>query len=191
MNIWFTADEHYDHENARTGWGRPELARPFSSREEMQEALVARHNAVARAGDVTYHLGDMFWRTMSPDDAVAVVRRLNGAHCYVMGNHEELMHSLLVRSQFRQVEVRTELRLRHATYNKGVEPAALHLVLDHYAGRAWNGSSRGSWQLHSHSHGALPDIGLMQMDVSVDCNNFAPVSLDQVVEHMRKKGASK
>lgn len=176
--IWFTSDEHYGHENARLGWGRPEQVRPFSSLTDMRETLIANHNAVVGRRDVVWHLGDMFWRTLAAVDAAAIASRLNGRHHYVLGNHEEVMTSepgSVVRARFSEIGQRAELRL----------PALKRpVVLDHYAGRVWNGSHRGSWQLHGHSHGLLPDAGLRQMDVGVDCNGFAPVSLERVRKFM-------
>jgi len=53
--------------------------------------------------------------------------------------------------------------------------------------RVWNKSFHGSWQLFGHSHGLLPDIGLMQMDVGVDSNNYAPISINMVTEIMEAK----
>jgi calcineurin-like phosphoesterase family protein len=184
MNIFFTADEHHGHESARAGWGDPAKARPFASLDDMTEGLIGRHNAV-------FHLGDMFWRTLDPARAHRILSRLNGAHYYVWGNHEEVMRSSpYLRALFTGICERRELRLRSdlpALRADEFRPMAAELlvVLDHYAGRVWNGAHRGSWQLHGHSHGSLPDLGLLQMDVGVDCNGFAPVSLERVAEYMR------
>lgn len=210
MNIFFTSDEHYGHENARTGWPRDcvdpttgvttrvpvSMPRPFSSLEEMKEVLIERNNAIVRKGDEVWHLGDMFWRTLSPVDAQEILIRLAGKHCYILGNHEELMQEhepyRNVRKRFQEVSQRADLHLptslfRHSATDPVSKKSSQHIVLDHYAGRVWNGSHRGSWQLHGHSHGQLSDAGLLQMDVGVDCNGFAPVSLEQVRAFMNAK----
>jgi len=196
VKVFFTADEHYGHENARTGWGDPAKARPFVSLENMREELIARHNAVVGKGDEVWHLGDMFWRTLSGLDAAEIVLRLNGKHCYVLGNHEERMRNVNKYSYpyrcFQEVNERWQMHLpssllTHSASEPASKPAHRLIILDHYAGRVWAGSHRGSWQLHGHSHGMLCDIGLLQMDVGVDCNNFAPVSLEQVSAFMRKR----
>jgi calcineurin-like phosphoesterase family protein len=41
--------------------------------------------------------------------------------------------------------------------------------------------------LYGHSHGELPENDSLSFDVGVDCNNYAPVSLDEVNERMEKK----
>lgn len=52
--------------------------------------------------------------------------------------------------------------------------------------KVWVRSHYNSFQLYGHSHGNLPTEG-KQYDVGVDNNNFFPVSLDKIIEIMRKK----
>jgi len=201
--IWFTADEHYGHENARTGWpdrvtGTPSATpRPFGSQKDMIDGLIAAHNAVVKDGDDVWHIGDMFWRTLTTRQCIDIVKRLNGRHWYVRGNHEEAMEPEYgVRQLFGAVYERKELRFASSELMawKAGEPrpkkAEQLVVLDHYAGRVWNGCHRGSWQLFGHSHGVLSNVGLRQMDVGVDANGFAPVSLEKVAEFMRVRPAT-
>lgn len=69
--------------------------------------------------------------------------------------------------------------------NNGV---AQRIVLCHYAMRVWDQSHYGTWHLHGHSHGTLPDIKeMLSCDVGVDCWNFTPVSMEQLNAHMAKK----
>lgn len=176
---FFTADEHHGHENAMLGWGRVEKARPWTSLDGMTEGLIERHNDVVKDGDTVWHLGDMFWRTLGYDKAEYIMSRLNGAHRYVKGNHEELLESnAFIARLFESVEERVFLR----------PISQKRIVLDHYAGRVWRDSHKGSIQLYGHSHGELayaPD--LLSMDVGVDANDFTPVSLDTVYALMERK----
>jgi len=63
----------------------------------------------------------------------------------------------------------------------------LPVVLCHYAMRTWDRSHYGSYHLYGHSHGKLERHG-WSMDVGVDCFDFYPVSLRQVIEELNKKG---
>lgn len=186
-DVFFTADEHYGHKNIRTGWDGKEgsvAPRPFASLEEMTEGLIERNNAVVKPGDLVYHLGDMFWRTFSPLDALYVMNSLNGNHYYIRGNHEEAL-DINETLKWKFVWIRERAKI-----NPVGGPAA-GIVLDHYAGRVWNGSHKGSWQLYGHSHGQLPESPqLLSFDVGVDCNNYTPVSLEQARAHMALKGLS-
>ncbi len=81
MYTWVTSDQHYGH-------GRIiELCqRPFSSVEEMNEALIENHNRIVRPGDIVWHLGDFsFLRLEASRELLA---RLNGEHHLVLGNHD-------------------------------------------------------------------------------------------------------
>lgn len=54
--IYFTADTHFGHENVIRFCDRP-----FSSANEMDEAMIANWNARVRGNDTVYILGDMFF----------------------------------------------------------------------------------------------------------------------------------
>lgn len=185
MNNFFTADEHHFHENARVGWGNPNKARPFESCRDMKEGLIARHNEVVRPGDNVYHIGDMFWKHCRITDAYDIMDRLNGNHFYLLGNHEEVMESdEYLRQKFGWVQTRAHI------FPKGGPRAGI--ALDHYAGWVWDRAHHGAWQLYGHSHGGLDNDPALRkklsVDVGVDSWNYYPVSLEQIVEVMRKKG---
>lgn len=181
-DTFFTSDEHYGHRNALIGWGNEKAARPFDSLEDMTEGLIDRHNAVVKRGDKTYHIGDMFWRTFGLGNAVNVMRRLNGQHFYIWGNHEELMQdkeSEALRNHFVWLRERSKIRPDDTLAPHGI-------ILDHFAGRVWDGSHKGTFQLFGHSHGALDTYEhyLLSFDVGVDSNNYTPVSLEDVAQRM-------
>ena len=175
----FTADEHDGHRNIIKY-----CKRPFADIREQRCELIRRHNEVVADGDTVYHLGDMFWRFRKPHEVHAYLEALNGKHFYVLGNHEEA-----IRNYFNHCPVSPFFGcLYERMYLKaGFTGTPGGIVLDHYAGRVWQNSAHGSWQLFGHSHAMLPDIGLLQMDVGVDAHNFYPVSLNQVKEVMSKK----
>lgn len=175
MSIWFTADEHYGHQNIIKFCDRP-----FLDLAEMREVLIRRHNMVVQPGDIVHHIGDMFWRTLTISEARDIVMRLNGHHFYVLGNHEELMEYPELRGRFHHVAER-----RHIFPEEGPEKG---IVLDHYAGQVWHHSDKGSWQLYGHTHAELPDQDqYLSMDVGVDANDFYPVPLWQVKDRMAEK----
>ena len=60
------------------------------------------------------------------------------------------------------------------------------ITVCHYAMRVWNKSHFGAWQIYAHSHGELPPIGL-QYDCGVDCNDFCPVSFEELKIIMSNK----
>jgi calcineurin-like phosphoesterase family protein len=175
QGIFFTSDQHYGHANVIRF-----CKRPFSDVEEMTEELIKRHNEVVKPGDLVYHLGDMFWRSLTPEQAVSIRLRLTGQHYYINGNHEERMDQEAMKKLFIW---RKDLAQIHPS-------GYPHVVLCHYAMRVWNGSHRGDYSLYGHSHGELPENDSLSFDVGVDSWNYYPVSLEQVAEKMRAKEES-
>lgn len=186
--IFVTSDEHFEHANVINF-----CHRPFANVDEMREKLIHRHNSRVKAGDLVYHLGDMFWKTCSEAQALDIMNRLNGNHYYINGNHEEVMQkSPKLRGRF--VWVKDISRL-HSTSDADGKPFTPRIVLFHYAMMVWEGSHRGDWQLYGHSHGELskgvPDAAvaarLNSFDVGVDCWDYYPISIHEVKREIERK----
>jgi len=180
VGIYFTSDEHDGHRNIIKYCNRP-----FANIIEMREEMIRRHNSVVGVHDIVYHLGDMFWKFRKPHEVYDYLKQLNGKHNYILGNHEEALRDFLNTSPnapfFECLYERMYLRADFTNTPAGI-------ILDRYAGRVWQNSSHGSYQLYGHSHAGLPDVeGLLQMDVGVDSHDFYPVSLDQVRDTMLRK----
>ena len=78
--IYFTADTHFGHENVIRFCDRP-----FSSANEMDEAMIANWNARVKGDDTVYVLGDMFFRSTN---AETILQRLKGKKRLIVGNHD-------------------------------------------------------------------------------------------------------
>lgn len=175
--IWFTSDEHYGHQNIINF-----CKRPFASVEEMTETLIERHNQRVKAGDLVYHLGDMFWRKLGIEKAREIRGRLNGKqHYYIWGNHEELMEG---NADLRNTFVWCK---DIARVFPGGGDRFPKIVLCHYAMRVWRGSHNGDWHLYGHSHAGLPENASLSFDCGVDARNFFPMSVEEVATEMQAK----
>lgn len=166
--IFFTSDEHYGHASIIQF-----CHRPFSNVEEMTEGLIANHNAVVGLNDVTYHLGDLFWRRVSIPEANQIMDRLNGKHYLILGNHDEVAKRVAGRFEW----VR-ECSLLHTP---------TRVWLSHYAHRSWPDSHKFSYHVYGHTHGVLPDYRY-STDVGVDSKNYRPFSYDELSAYMAAKG---
>ena len=81
--IFLTSDTHFNHLNILRYESE---TRPFSSIEEMNEAIIANWNSVVSPEDTVYHLGDFF---MGRYDAIEdILDRLNGTIKLIRGNHD-------------------------------------------------------------------------------------------------------
>lgn len=158
---FFTADEHYGHENIIKYCNRP-----FINVEDMDIALIHRHNEVIGSSDVVVHAGDFTMKHES--EAHKYIRELNGHHIFLKGSHDYwLGRDFKMQIWEEQIE-------------------GHFVVVCHYAMRTWARSHHNSWQLYGHSHGKLSPIG-KQLDIGVDSNNFTPLSFEKVEAFMSLK----
>jgi calcineurin-like phosphoesterase family protein len=181
MNLFFTADEHYGHDNYNGGIISM-CNRPYANLDEMREDFIARHNAKVLPGmkdAVTVHLGDMFWRKLSTDECAGIVYRLNGGHVYINGNHEEVFN--------RSDSNRLRVMFQDIAEVKLLKVGKTLVWLSHYAHRVWPKSHNGSYHVYGHTHGVLPGHR-RSMDVGVDANGYAPVSFDELDVRMKALG---
>lgn len=81
--FFFTADEHYDHAKILEYCDRP-----FKDVEEMNEALIAKHNLVVNPRDITVHAGDFGWFKKKAD-AQKIIKRLHGNHIFIKGDIDD------------------------------------------------------------------------------------------------------
>jgi len=161
MSVLFASDFHFDHKNVIEYCNRP-----FSSVEEMNEAMIANWNKVVGEKDDIYVVGDFAFSDPRPFAA-----RLNGRKYLIKGNHDYRWESKL-NECFEWVK---DLHvLRHEKQ---------HIMLCHYAMRVWYRHHHGAWHLYGHSHGSLPGQG-RSADVGVDVRNFTPVSFEKIKEEM-------
>lgn len=164
-NVWFTADLHFGHDNVINYCNRP-----FSFVEDMDEALIANWNSRVKPQDFVFCVGDFGFG--SKESLKKIFNQLQGQKCLIKGNHDKEALSL----GWQWVKDYYELSLKD--FDKKI-------ILSHYAMRVWNGSYRGSLMLYGHSHGKLPG-NTQSTDVGVDCWDYAPCNLDQILDRMSK-----
>jgi calcineurin-like phosphoesterase family protein len=163
--IYFTSDTHFGHKNIIKY-----CKRPFGGVEEMDEEMVSRWNAVVRDRDTVYHLGDFGMGRGVAD----VVNRLKGKIMLVPGDHDGVILGMALGDKIRIGGMIEQVALSNGAL----------CVLCHYPMMRWRISHYGSIHLFGHCHGGLEGEGL-SFDVGVDCNEFAPVSEQQVIERAR------
>lgn len=179
-NIYVTSDLHFFHKNILRF--NPET-RPYTSIEEMNEALIENWNSVVSPEDDVYDLGDFAFAGVSRQ--ISILERLNGRHHLIRGNHDQMWRKqqnidrALKNGWFDSIQDYIELKYNRAT-----------VCMFHYAPRVWNKSHHGSYFLYGHSHGSLPGIG-RSMDVGIDSSDMKshqkPFLLDDVLDYLSTK----
>jgi calcineurin-like phosphoesterase family protein len=166
--LFFTSDLHFDHAGIIH-----HCHRPFHDVEEMNEALIARFNERVSDKDEVYFLGDFAFR----NPALFLARLKGKRHHLILGNHDYKRLPGIKEAAFYSVQ--DVLYLRHE---------GMRFFLSHYAHRTWRNSVHGSYHLYGHSHGSLPSFN-RSMDVGVDCCNYYPISLDEILEVLKDQPA--
>lgn len=167
MNIWFTADTHYGHANILKY-----CKRPFKSIHEMNEKFISNWNEVVDERDTIWHLGD-FAFLKDPD---YILRRLKGRINLIFGNHDEKLRDYYDNTmELNSSQDVAELRVGKKTT----------IWLSHYAHARWPRAHHGALHLFGHSHGNFAGLG-RSMDVGVDCNNYYPFHIDEVIRKLEK-----
>ncbi len=177
--IWFTSDQHFWHKNAIEY-----CKRPFSSVEEMNEALIERWNMNVREGDRVYVLGD--FALCGVEKAKEIISQLNGDKTLVLGNHDMQNHkpAKWVKMGFDRTATGMELivdeqkfLLSHFPYRGGQVDKRTYEVQHEDA---------GGWLLHGHVHNEWRTFGKM-INVGVDQWDFFPVSVPEILNLMQKQ----
>lgn len=176
MTVFVTSDPHYWHQNVIKYCNRP-----YATVEEMNEGLIANHNSVVHSNDEVYFLGDMFF--CDNEKARAILRRLKGRKHLVLGNHDTKIakHPQDWLDLFESISSYVERSLNGKQF-----------VMSHYPMLSWNRSHRGSIMLHGHCHGTMAYPASMEdlaiMDVGVDCNNYTPIAIADILAKGGKFG---
>ena len=158
--LWFTSDTHFGH-NQMIIYDH----RPFTTVEQMDETIIETWNKYVRPNDEVWHMGDFLMRAAKPVEYY--VNRLNGRIHLVLGNHDDAKKGAKYYPDlFESVQEYKYLRFDN-----------VKISMCHYSFRTWRGCHRGSWHLHGHSHGGLPNFG-RQVDVGIMNHGWAPVSFE-------------
>jgi calcineurin-like phosphoesterase family protein len=181
--IYFTSDTHFDHKNICTGlskWEDKSSLRPFETIQEMNETLIDNINSVVDKDDTFFILGDFAFSNNV--NRIAQLRDMIKCEnvILILGNHDHAINENKknIQSVFKGVYNMYDLKIE-----KLKQVGIPRIVLSHYPMIAWNNSGKGSVMLHGHCHGNLKvpcETGRL-FDMGVDCNDFKPVSLDDVI----------
>jgi len=169
--LFFSSDLHFGHRNILKYCNRP-----FKDLEEMEEKLIENHNKVVSKKDTIYLLGDISFT--SNTKTRAILDKMNGKKHWILGNHD--LRRKPIYDMFETVNHYLELKKEK-------------IILFHYPIASWNGMARGTIHLHGHSHGNLSpiydrngkEVVMRKMDVGVDCTDYKPIGLDEVIEHFK------
>lgn len=177
--IWFTSDLHLGH-------NRDFLYEPrgFKNIQEHDETIIKNWNKVVHPSDRVYVLGDLM---LNDNEAgIKKIKQLKGQIYVVRGNHDSEVRMNLYNDCYNIIKVTEGQFFRYGKY---------HFYLSHYPTLCSNFDSNKPLKartvsLCGHSHCQNPfadwDKGLIY-HVELDAHNNFPVSIDSIIEDIKKK----
>lgn len=172
--IWFTSDTHFFHNKDFVY-----AERGFESVEEMNEEIIRKHNEVVKPEDRVYILGDC-GLSATPEEILSCLSRLNGEKILIVGNHDTdaRISAFTASNVFHFIGMGDRFN-----YKK------IQFVLSHYPTLTANFEDpKPIWNIHGHLHSpqhfhdSLPHC----FQVSMESNNHYPISIDEVVNLIKK-----
>ena len=157
LEYWFTSDTHFSSDRTLSL-----SKRPFSDTEEMDWRMIEEWNNKVKPGDIVYHLGD-FGETWP-------LGLLTGNIKLIPGNYEREGKCDIVVDM---VELLPE------PYHTSINGQSF--ILNHEPLVCKKERNDGEFCLFGHIHGRQKIKDWFGMDVGVDCNNYSPVSLEDIL----------
>jgi calcineurin-like phosphoesterase family protein len=191
MNVWITADTHYNHKNICRGvteWRMSDGSIPITQTRDfptiikMNDAIVNGINSVVMQNDILIHLGD--WSFGGFNSIREFWDRLVSKNIHlILGNHDR--HIKKNRDNIRNLFLSVE----KSDDEYKINGYTLHL--EHYPLLSWRDIKKGNIHLHGHTH-LMGDkrfgVG-RRMDIGIDGNpEFRPYDLlKEVIPTMLKR----
>lgn len=163
MTIWFTADQHFFHQNIIKYCDRP-----FSDAKEMKRRIINNYNSLVQKEDTVYHLGDFAMANRCDKPRLEkIIRKLHGNKILIFGNHDYLRPSDYVEMGFDSGHTSLELTLDNINLFLVHDPANSKRNLD-------------GKNLCGHIHNVFKKSNNNVLNVGVDVWKFRPVRLKEV-----------
>ena len=164
--IFFTSDLHFSHRNIAKFC--PQFRPATESIAELDEFMIQVWNDTVSPEDTVYNLGDVSF-AHDIKQMEQVLRRLNGKHHLIYGNHDGQI-------------VQHQQRFLNATKDDGnpMLSSAQHylklrvpeiqqtLVLFHYPIQEWDGCHKGWYHLYGHLHDRMAVMEGRALNVGYD-----------------------
>lgn len=174
---WITSDWHFGHDRQFI-W----KARGFSSVEEMNEAIIRNHNAMVKAEDDVYVLGDLMLG--NADTGINCIEQLNGKLHIVRGNHDTDSRWAIYKQLPNIVEMDNAIYLNYKKH---------HFYLSHFPTLTGNLEKESLKQMTLNLFGHTHQKENFYMDMpylyhcGVDSHACQPVLLDDILSAMYAK----
>lgn len=176
--LFFTSDLHFNHFNIARYCNRP-----FSSRKEMNEVLIENWNNKVPEDGIVVNCGDFaLFHDIALKQYQKLASKLNGKQVFVRGNHDRV--SLLPEGDNGKFIAIVDIA--------NIQVEDITITATHYPLLTFPTHYNVFGHVHTLNDGKIygPDAYIMdkiniysQKDVGVDCNNYTPISFDELMDY--------
>lgn len=165
--IYVISDLHLNHVNIIKYCNRP-----FSTVDEMNHTLIKNWNDVIKPDDIVYFLGDF---CLGPKEAfIRFTSCLNGHKHFIIGNHDHISKTQILKAGWESVQ-----------YQLNIGYNSQSIQLQHHPN---TDIPRDRLLIYGHVHDKIADnIPHLSYCACVEQNDYKPVSLDYILEHINIK----
>lgn len=167
--IYFTADLHFGHKNIIKHCNRP-----FEDDYHMDKTLIDNWNNTVSEQDVIYVLGDFSLHSKEQFVYDNYISKLKGEIFFLYETHT---HDKWLKKESTDIDIDIVNSIFLLKYNKR------KFFCTHCPLLTWPQEYHGSYHLHGHSHGKS-QYKFGRYDVGVDCNNYKPISIEQIMHNI-------
>lgn len=180
MATYITSDWHFWHDKEFI-W----QARGFTNVEEMNEAIVERHNSIVLPDDEVYCLGDCgLGGAEHLDDVKQLIERMNGRLHLIRGNHDTDNRVSMYKTCSNVVEC--------GNWADVIKYKKCHFYLSHFPTITSNVEkehiTQATLNLFGHTHQTAKNYenNPYMYHCGVDSNNCYPLLLDDIILEMKE-----
>ena len=166
--IFVTSDTHFNHKNIIEYCNRP-----FSSVEEMNEALIKNWNSVVSEDDTVFFLGDFCLG--NKDEVIKFGTQLKGNKILVMGNHDRVTASAFTEAGFKTIYKKPTI-IRFDEFDISIEFS--HAPQYHEGYQYPN--------IYGHVHDKTVNDA-KHYCACVEANNYKPVLLEDIIKYFKEQ----
>ena len=149
MNMFVTADLHFNHKSILKFTGRP-----FKDLDEMKSSIIDEINTKVEPTDILYNLGDLYFGK-SQEELRELLSEIKCRMHFIRGNHDH-DNFVKVMKEFGHVDDYLELKVNGQL-----------IVMSHYPFAFWRNAHYGSIMFHGHMHSRYQHPG-RAIDVGYD-----------------------
>ena len=179
-HVWVCADWHFNHDREFI-WG----ARGFENVEQMNNAIIQRHNQLVHPDDDVYVLGDlMLGAKFGLEAGLNLINQMNGNLHLIRGNHDTDNRWQAYTDLFDVVALDNAVYLKYLGY---------HFYLSHYPTLTGNIEKESLKQMtlnifgHTHQKTKFFEDRPYMYCACMDAHNCYPTNLLDIIQEMKTK----